>query len=357
MLKRSIQVLGSGLDYVGVRPVVTLHNGRPHYLWPDGKLLPVVAGGAVNDVIESDASDDPLIPTPVAAEVIKELPKSSVVMQLARKRPMSTKSLRQPVLSVLPEAYFVDGDQGLKQTTKQDWENLVLIAEEIAVIVVIPDNYLDDAQVPIWDEVRPEIVSAFGRKIDLATLFGIDKPSTWGSAVVPHAEAAGNVVTEGDFDDIALDVSNLARIMAEKGASANAFAAAPGFNWRLVGLRSNDGVPIYSAPTEAAPGRLYGRTVSEVDNGGWDPTQASLIAGNWQKAIVGTRTDMRFRLFTEGVISDSDGKVIVNLMQQDSVALRAVMRLGWQLANPVNPLATVAEERSYFGILEPLGAS
>lgn len=357
MLKRSIQVLGSGLDYVGVRPVVTLHNDRPHYLWPDGKMLPVIAGGAVNDIIESDASDDPLIPTPVAAEVIKELPKSSAVMQLARKRPMSTKSLRQPVLSVLPEAYFVDGDTGLKQTTSQDWKNLVLIAEEIAVIVVIPDNYLDDSQVPIWDEVRPEIVSAFGRKIDLATLFGIDKPATWGPAIAPHAEAAGNVVTEGDYDDLALDVSNLARIMAEKGASANGFSVAPGFNWRLVGLRSADGVPIYSSPTDAAPGRLYGQRLAEIDNGGWDPTRASLIAGNWSKAIVGTRTDMRFRLFTEGVISDSDGKVIVNLMQQDSVALRAVMRLGWQLANPVNPLATEESERSYFGVLEPLGAS
>lgn len=357
MLKRTIQVLGAGLDYVGVRPAVTLHNGRPHYLWPDGKMLPVVAGGAVNDVIESDASDDPLIPTPVAAEVIKELPKSSVVMAMARKRPMSTKSLRQPVLSILPEAYFVDGDQGLKQTTAQDWGNLTLVAEEIAVIVVIPDNYLDDAQIPIWDEVRPEIVAAFGRKIDLATLFGIDKPVTWGEAIVPHAEAAGNVVTEGDYDDLAADVANLARIMAQKGASTNGFATEPGFNWRLVGLRSADGVPIYSPLTDSAPARLYGRQVQEIDNGGWDPTQATLVAGNWSKAIVGTRTDMRFRLFTEGVISDSDGKVIVNLMQQDSVALRAVMRLGWQLANPVNPLAPVAEERSYFGVLEPVGAS
>jgi HK97 family phage major capsid protein len=258
---------------------------------------------------------------------------------------------------VLPEAYFVDGDQGLKQTTKQDWSNLTLVAEEIAVIVVIPDNYLDDAQVPIWDEVRPEIVSAFGRKIDLATLFGIDKPTTWGPAVVPHAEAAGNVVTEGDGVDLADDVGALGELMAEKGANPNAFAVRPGFGWRLRRLRDNDGNPIYSPPSAAGPGTLYGYAAPEVDNGGWDPTQATLIAGDWRKAIIGTRTDMRFRLFTEGVISDSDGKVIVNLMQQDSVALRAVMRLGWQLANPVNPLAPEADERSYFGILEPLGAS
>lgn len=356
-MKPRIIVLGPGLDFSGVTPVRTLHGGRACHLWPDGTLLPVAAGGAVNDVITSDTENDPLIPTPVSAEIIKEMPQFSAVMQLARKRPMSTKSTRQPVLSVLPEAYFVDGDQGLKQTTSQDWENLTLVAEELAVIIVIPDNYIDDAQVPLWDEVRPEASAAFGRKLDLACLFGISKPSTWGPAVVPHADAAGNVVVEGDNLDLADDVAALGQTMAEKGAGLNGFAVAPGFSWRLVRLRDNNGAPIYSPPSTAGPGTLYGQRAPEITNGGWDPTQATLIGGDWTKAILGIRADIRFRLFTEGVISDSDGKVVVNLMQQDSVALRAVARFGWQLANPVNPLATEASERSYFGVLEPSGAS
>lgn len=312
---------------------------------------------AVNDIIESDASDDPLIPTPVSAEIIKEMPKSSAIMQLARRRPMSTKSSRQPVLSVLPQAYFVSGDTGLKQTTRQDWENVTLVAEEMAVIVPIPENYLDDAQVPIWDEVRPEVAAAFGRKLDLACLFGVDKPSTWGAAVEPHASAAGNVVVEGDHEDLADDVAALGQKMAEKGVGLNGLAVAPGFSWRLVRLRATDGTPIYSPPSQAGPGTLYGRRAAEIDNGGWDPARATLIGGDWTKAILGVRADIRFKLFTEGVISDDDGKVILNLMQQDSVALRATARFGWALANPVNVLATDASERSYFGLLEPVNAS
>ena len=312
---------------------------------------------AVNNVITSDAENDPLIPTPVSAEIIKEIPQSSAIMTLARKRPMSTKSTRQPVLSVLPEAYFVDGDQGLKQTTSQDWKNVTLVAEEMAVIVVIPDNYIDDAQVPLWDEVRPEISAAFGRKLDLATMFGIDKPVTWGPAIVPHAEAAGNVVTVGDNEDLADDIAALGQLMAEKGVGLNGLAVAPGFGWRLVRLRDNDGGMIYSPPKEAPTGTIYGMPSREITNGGWDPTQATLIGGDWSKAILGVRADIRFRMFTEGVISDADGKVIVNLMQQDSVALRAVARFGWVIANPVNVLTPDEDERSYFGVLEPFGAS
>jgi hypothetical protein len=47
---------------------------------------------------------------------------------------------------------------------------------------------------------------------------------------------------------------------------------------------------------------------------------------------------MSWKLFTEGVISDENGKVILNLMQQDSKAMRVVMRLGWAVPNPLHSL-------------------
>jgi len=50
----------------------------------------------------------------------------------------SSKILRRPVLSVLPVAYWVDGDVGLKQTSAAAWEGVDLIAEEIVAIVPIP---------------------------------------------------------------------------------------------------------------------------------------------------------------------------------------------------------------------------
>jgi hypothetical protein len=72
-----------------------------------------------------------------------------------------------------------------------------------------------------------------------------------------------------------------------------------------------------------------------IENGSWDATKAQMFMGDWSKAIVGIRQDITTKIFTEGVISDANGVVILNLMQQDSIAMRMTMRLAYAVANPV----------------------
>ena len=89
---------------------------------------------------------DVLIPEENAREIIQMVPETSTVMRLMRRLPdMGTNTRMIPVLSALPMSYFVDGDIGYKQTTAQAWENVKLYAEEIACIVPIPTNVLDDS--------------------------------------------------------------------------------------------------------------------------------------------------------------------------------------------------------------------
>src|SRR5206468_3230103 len=103
----------------------------------------------------------------------------------------------------------------------------------------------------------------------------------------------------------------------------------PGLKWKLVQLRSSQGIPIYQSNLQdgGAPGILYGYPLNEVINGAWVRPDAELIAGDWTKAILGMRQDLTWKMFSEGVVSDGDGKVVLNLMQADSVALRVTMRL------------------------------
>lgn len=96
-----------------------------------------------------------LIPEDVSRTIIQGLPASSVALTSFRRATMSRAQQRLPVLSVLPVAYWVDGDTGLKQTTEQNWANKYLDARELAVIVPIPQAVLDDADFDIWGEVRP----------------------------------------------------------------------------------------------------------------------------------------------------------------------------------------------------------
>lgn len=307
-----------------------------------------------NTLVSRDVSDDPLIPSPVSAQVLEEMPTSSFMLQRAGRVQMSTKTQRQPVLDVLPMAYWVSGDTGMKQTSSVDWKNVTLVAEELAVIVPIPEAYLDDAQVPIWDQVRPRISEAMGQKIDAATLFGVDKPSSWPADIYTSAVAAGNTIVTGGADDFGVDVALLGEKIAQDGFAINGFASRPGLKWRLTGLRSSQGIPIYQANMQdgLGPGNLYGYPLSEVINGAWDSTEAELIAGDWSKAIIGMRQDLTWKVFSEGVISDGDGKVVLNLMQQDSVALRVTMRIAYATSNPVTVLNTTSASRFPFGVVQ-----
>lgn len=304
---------------------------------------------------ESIGRNDTVIPEPVANEIIQELPHASVLLNRARRVRMSSKTLKQPVLSALPDAYWVNGDAGLKQTTKAEWENLTITAEELAALVVVPDAVIDDSSIPIWSEVRPLLVEAIGRKVDEAGLFGVDKPGTWPTAVVPGAIAAGNVVDEGDNDDLAADVAELGQLVAEDGFSVNGFASAPGLNWRLVGLRNNQGSPIYTPSLAAGtPSTLYGYPLNEVTNGAWDSDEATLLGADWSKFVVGVRQDITFSISDSAVITDSEGKVIVNAYQQDSKILRVVFRVGFQVANP---LTRIGDSNRYpAGIIAPAGS-
>ena len=118
------------------------------------------------------------IPVETVNEIIQDLPQQSVALTRMRKVRMSSKTRKQPVLASLPVAYWVDGDTGLKQTTKATWDNVVMTAEELAALIPVPNAVIDDSDMPIWELVKPLLVEAIGNKVDHATLFGIDKPAT-----------------------------------------------------------------------------------------------------------------------------------------------------------------------------------
>lgn len=301
------------------------------------------------------------VPVPVETvnEIIQEAPKQSLALSEMRQVRMSSKTRKQPVLASLPVAFWVDGDTGLKQTSKATWDNVVMTAEELAVLVPVPNAVIDDSNMPIWENVRPLVVEAIGNKLDAATIFGIDKPSTWPTALVPAAIAAGNTLAAGTEEDYGADVAALAGLVAADGFSVTGFASAPGLNWKLIGQRDANGQPIYGNPMAVGqPGTLYGYPLNEVLNGAWQPKTAELIAADWSKFVIGIRQDITFDLFDQMVISDDSGKVIFNAPQQDSKVLRVVFRVGFQVANPLTRIGdSDASKRYPAGVLTPKAAA
>jgi HK97 family phage major capsid protein len=331
--------------------------------WP-AQLKALRASGvplnALDDLTDRDDTGA-LIPEDERKEIIKGLPAASAALSLMRTVNMSTKKERQPVLSALPNAYWVDGDTGLKQTTKAEWDNQYLEAEELAVLFPLPDAVRDDAEFDVWDEVKPSIIEALGAKIDEATIFNVDSPPAFPDAVVTGAIAAGNNVERGSLGDLASDIGDEGGVMnlvEEDGFNVNGFAARTRVKSSLRGLRDENGGLLFQPSLQAGtPARLYDEPVYYPDgNGAWEDRGVDIVAGDWSKAIIGIRQDITFRIFTEGVISDEDGKVILNLMQQDSSVMRVVMRIGFVVANPINRKSQVAADRYPFAVLESQGS-
>ncbi len=127
-----------------------------------------------NIISRNDA--DALIPLEYSKEIVTAVLHESATLSLMRKLPnMTSKQTKIPVLSAMPVAGFVSGDTGLKAVSSASWANKYITAEEIAVIIPIPEAVFDDADYDIWTELKPSIIAEFGRVIDGAVLFGTEK--------------------------------------------------------------------------------------------------------------------------------------------------------------------------------------
>lgn len=309
-----------------------------------------------------------LIPEPVTREIIQGSVAESAVLRMARRLPnMTSRTQTINVLDALPTAYFVNGeaesaegaDSGVyKQTTSMAWDKKKIYAEEIAVIVPIPEAVLDDADYDIWGEVRPRLQEAFGKVIDAAILYGTNKPSSWRAGLVPSAETAGAVVTATSdiFADIMAEDGVIAKV-EESGYIPNGVMAAIQLRSKLRGLVDANGQPIFRTDMQGATRyALDGMDMYFPVNGAFDPEESLAIVGDWSQLVYAIRQDMTFKIFDSGVIQDPSTKTILyNLMQNDMVALRAVMRLGWEIPNPVSAYRAGLDAAFPFAVYAPAG--
>ena len=235
----------------------------------------------------------------------------------------------------------------------------------------------------IWGEVKPRILEAIGVAVDAAVLFGTNAPAAWPTSLVKAAYYSQNVVTLGTGADIADDIGDENGVMAaveEDGYEVTGFAGSVGMKAKLRGLRSSTGELIFQpSMTAGTPGTLYGEPIQYVKNGSWSVTPAAvgqapglyggahMLAGDFNQAVYAIRKDVTWKVLSEATIYDTDGTTILyRLAQEDMVALRVVIRLAWQVPNPINRLKSgevdwdspsQGDKRYPFSVLVPPAAT
>ena len=279
----------------------------------------------------------------------------SYVMRLGRRLSnMARYQKTMPVISALPTAYFVNGDTGLKQTTEVNWADKTIYAEELAVIVPVPDSVPADTEIDIWGEVRPLIGEALGLAIDNAVLYGTNKPSTWPDAIITGAASASHnlsIAASTDLYEAILGDGKLFSLVEQDGYMVTGSIAHLSMKGKLRDCRASNGIPIFNMdPAQAGSYILDGAPLYFPTNGAGSATYL-MVAGQWKQLVYSMRQDITFKVLDQAVIQDGAGNILYNLAQQDMVALRAVMRLGFQLPNPINRVNETEATRYPFAYL------
>jgi HK97 family phage major capsid protein len=315
--------------------------------WPAKLAMLRASGVPLNayDNIISRTDAGGLIPEEVSKQMLtnlQERAEGSAARKLFRSVPVGRAQVRFPVLSALPVAYWVTGDTGLKQTSEVNWANKFLNIEELAVIIPIPENVLDDTDTPIWDQVQPLCEEAAARLIDGTVFFGTNAPASFPTNVVAAAIAAGNTTTRG---------TNNAANGGIVGDHSAMLATLEADGYDATGGLANRTVRGFVRQARNSQGDRYGeimvdQTAVEIDGvrythpmrGLW-PTasgSAELIALDGAEFVIGIRQDISWKLLDQAVIQDNTGAIVYNLAQQDMVAMRMTMRAGWQVSNAIN---------------------
>ena len=186
------------------------------------------------DISRSELST--LIEEAYSHDLLASAMTSSAALTAFRRVDMGTKTTNLPVLATLPEAGFVaesaTESEGVKPTAQATWGNKQLVAEEIAVIIPVHENVVDDATTDVIGELTRQGGAAIGRALDAAVMFGTSKPASWTSDdLLAAAVAASQTFTVGasaDGEDLTGSIFLAAGAVDEAGWDADTILAPRG---------------------------------------------------------------------------------------------------------------------------------
>lgn len=300
-----------------------------------------------------------VLPVEYGREIIRGLIGRSKALELGRRLPdMRGKTYKLNVNANLPVAGWVKNSQttpnaegteiNRKPVSTYAFNGVDVVAEELAVIVPISENTLADVEdfgIELAAELQEQVIGAFQEAIDSAVFFGVGSPWTNFGGLVAGANSAGAYVNwNGTAGTSFYDAVNAAMTLVEQsGYLPNAILGGPSLNSAFRGSITNLGVNV------AEQGEI-GALPRHIDlTGGFNETSAFAIVGDFRYLVYSFREEMAMKLLTESTIYDPNtGAVLYALAQQDMVALRFTMRLGFALPNPVNRVSgTLSSDGKY----------
>ena len=294
-----------------------------------------------------------------SADIITGALNQSAVLPLMRRLPdISTHKEVIPVMSALVQGYFpsTTGDNipDIIPTSGISWEGINLYAEKVAALVPLPKDAVEDSEYDIEGQVVPAIKDALAAVIDAAILHGTNKPTNWPNGLYTTVSTASQVVSLAAFTDLydaLLSSTGAFGLVEADGFMVNGAVIHPTMLAAIRECRSSSGMPVFAAtPSEAFKYTVNGVPMSVALNGAvGSANNAKAFVGDFKQAVYAVRKDITFEILKEATITA--GSVTINLAQQEMIAIKATMRMGWQLPNPINRINGTKANRVAFSVL------
>lgn len=228
--------------------------------------------------------------------------------------------------------------EGVKKTSTQPKFNVVTqTLVKLAAIVPFTEEILEDSAINLTQLVAQLFAEAVSKEEDLQFFAGTGAPWT---GILNNGSVNKVVQASGDASQLTAD--DLLD-MIDKTPSGALPGAKFYFHRTILSvirkLKDSNGNYIYQNPGQGLPATIWNYPYETSDA---FPTLASVKTGDQyvlfgnlkQGAVFGDKQQLRVKLLDQATITDTDGSTVVNLAEQDMVALRIVERVGYVVSLP-----------------------
>lgn len=240
-----------------------------------------------------------LVPTTVAAEILRLIPDYSLYPRLARNFPMpASGNVDIGALIGKMHAYWV-GEQAAITDSFPTFDKITLNAKKLGAYIPVPLELLEDAVIDFGQLIADLIRECMGLEIDRVGIAGdlnagdpfnglLHSPNI---NVLVQTGANSDSMAGADFDKC-IDMQT---VVPEGAETDNSYLLSPSlFNW-LRKEKDGHGDYIYQKPGEGTPATIWNRPFNltrrmPAFNSASNPGARTILYGNWKQwAFYGTR--------------------------------------------------------------------
>ncbi len=304
----------------------------------DAATLKAMHEKAITDDDNDDVKAGLTIPAELRAEVLRI---AQTQFGLARRDmrylPFSGPGNSRTIPSLGTSVTVKWTDEGAKkQGTQPVFSIVTQTLKKLAAIVPMTEEIIEDSAIDIVALLGQLFAEAVSKEEDIQFFAGTGSPWTGilNNGDVNKVQQASGDATQLTADDL-LDMIDATPTGALNGAKFYMHRSVLSVIRKL--KASGSGEYIYQQPGGALPATIWNYPVetsdafpalSEVSDG-----DQYILFGNLQQgAIFGDKQQLRVKLLDQATVTDADGSTVINLAEQDMVALRIVERVGYTVA-------------------------